>query len=221
MEIKCFVSPVLNQNMYVLSEGGHCIMVDPHYSKGSARFVAGLQPDFMLATHEHFDHVVGVNDFKARYRIPLYATALCNKNLQNPAKNLAKFSEIYISFQRGTTGKDQKNISIDPQYTCRADIIVEDGQTLVWMGHHILVKDSPGHSAGSTLFIVDGTVMFSGDCMLSENIPATKFPGGDKKAYEQITLPYLRSLDGDIVVYPGHGDSFRLKTFYRLKEGSK
>lgn len=219
MEIKRYVSPMLDHNMYVISEGEHCIIIDPYYSEDSARLLAGLRLDFMLATHEHYDHISGVNEFKARYGVLLYASGLCGQNLKSPSKNLAKYFEAYFSFQRGVAAKKMNDAVIDPRYVCRADIIVEDGQILEWVGHRILVKSSPGHSPGSTLFMMDDMVMFSGDCMLSEDIPVTRFPGGDKKAYEQITLPYLRSLNGDIVVYPGHGDSFQLKTFYRLSEG--
>lgn len=221
IEIKRFVSPILEHNMYVLSDGGHCVIIDPYYSKESVRLLAGLQPDFLLVTHEHYDHISGVNEFKVCYGIPLYASSPCNENLQNPAKNLARYFETYVSFQKGVAAEKLKGIVIDPQYTCRADRILEDGQTLEWMGHRISVKLSPGHSPGSTLFILDGIMMFSGDCMLAEGVPITRFSDGDDKAFEEITLPYLRSLDGDIVVYPGHGDGFRLKTFYRLSEVSK
>jgi glyoxylase-like metal-dependent hydrolase (beta-lactamase superfamily II) len=107
--------------------------------------------------------------------------------------------------------------AVDDQYSCHADIIVEDGQMLDWEGHQILIKMAPGHSAGSNLIIIDDNAMFSGDCMLSESVPAARFPGGDPKAFQEIVLPYLKSMNQDIQVYPGHYDAFCLREYYILK----
>ncbi len=35
-------------------------------------------------------------------------------------------------------------MEIDPAYVCCADEAVEDGQTLIWMGHQIMFKLAPG-----------------------------------------------------------------------------
>ena len=220
MELKRFVSPLLDQNMYVVCESGHCIIIDPYDCPESEKLLDGLQPDFMLVTHEHYDHISGVNAFKSRYEIPLYANSLCNKNMQNPRKNFAKYEDAYLRFQKGVVIEKIEMIPIDAQYTCRAEVIVEDEQTLEWMGHSLFIKMSPGHSAGSNLIFLDNTEVFSGDCMLPPDIPIARFPGGDLQAFEEITLPYLKSLDGNIKVYPGHYDNFRLKDFYLLRKGA-
>lgn len=217
MEIKCFVSPLLDENMYIICENGHCIIIDPYDCPESEQLLDGLRPDFMLVTHEHYDHISGVNAFKSRYKVPLYANNICNKNMQNPRKNFAKYEEAYLNFQKGVVIEQKKKIPLDEKYTCCADFIVEDGQTLEWMGHSIFIKMSPGHSAGSNLIILDAFHMFSGDCMLPPDIPAARFPGGNPQAFQEITLPYLESLDGNITVYPGHYDSFRLKDFHLLQ----
>ncbi len=218
MELKRFVSPLLDQNMYVVCEDGHCIIIDPYDCPESERLLEGLQPDFMLVTHEHYDHISGVNAFKSRYEIPLYANSICNKNMQNPKKNFARYEDAYLRFQKGVVIENIEIIPIDARYTCCAEVIVEDGQTLAWKGHSVFIKMSPGHSAGSNLIILDGAYVFSGDCMLPPNIPIARFPGGDPQAFEEITLPYLRTLDGNIMIYPGHYDSFRLKAFYLFQK---
>ena len=218
IELKRFVSPLLDQNMYVVCEGGHCIVIDPYNSLESEQLLEGLQPDFMMVTHEHYDHISGVNAFKKYYRIPLYANSTCNTNMQNPRKNFAKYEESYLNFQKGVSIEEKEILSVDARYTCHADFILEDGQTLDWRGHRIFVKMSPGHSAGSNLIFLDEFCMFSGDCMLPPNIPAARFPGGDPRAFREITLPYLKSLDGNTVVHPGHYDSFHLKEFHLLQK---
>lgn len=217
MKLKCFVSPFLDSNMYVIYEDNHCIIIDPYYCSESEQLLEGIHPDFILVTHEHYDHISGVNRFKEQYGVPVYANRICDKNMQNPRKNFAKYEEAYLRFQKGTS-VDFDALPIDAEYSCCADIIIDDEQTLKWMEHSIFFKMAPGHSAGSNLLIFDGNKMFSGDCMLPPDIPAARFPGGNPKAFEEITLPYLRSLDGNIIVYPGHYGSFPLKRYYRLRE---
>lgn len=218
MELKRFVSPLLDQNMYVVCEEGHCIVIDPYDCPESERLLDGLQLDFMMVTHEHYDHISGVNAFKSRYKIPLYANSICDKNMQNTRKNFAKYEEAYLRFQKGVVIEKIESLPIDARYTCCADVIIEDGHTMEWMGHRIFIKMSPGHSAGSNLIFLDDDYLFSGDCMLPSEIPAARFPGGDPQAFEEITLPYLKSLDGDIMAYPGHYDRFRLKDFHLLQK---
>ena len=71
--------------------------------------------------------------------------------------------------------------------------------------HHI-----PGHSQGSCCILLNNKVLFTGDSLLAEYPVITRFPGGSSKDYKNISLPFLKSLNPNLVVYPGHGKSERL-----------
>ena len=79
---------------------------------------------------------------------------------------------------------------------------------------YVFIKEVPGHSAGGNFIFLNDNILFSGDILLDESVPAAKFPGGSKKAFANITLPYINSLIPDIFVYPGHGDAFVLNEYY-------
>lgn len=51
MEIKRFESDMMASNMYLLSENGHAVVIDPcrDTSPGS-----GLKTDALILTHEHY-----------------------------------------------------------------------------------------------------------------------------------------------------------------------
>ncbi len=215
MELKRFVSPMLDQNMYAVCEGTHCFIVDPYDGAGSDEFIQGLAVDFLLVTHEHYDHISGVNAFKEKYGAHLYANQKCDEHMRKPTKNYSKYFEAYMKFQQGVELRD---LTIDPAYSCCADHIIEDEYAMDWLGHRVFIKSAPGHSAGGNLIFLDDACIFSGDCMLPPELPAARFPGGDNKAFEAVTLPYLRSLDKMLTVYPGHGDSFTLKDFHLLQK---
>lgn len=215
MEIKRFLSPMLDQNMYAVCEGKHCFVIDPYDGEGSDEFLRGLTVDFLLVTHEHYDHISGVNEFKKKYGACLYANQKCDEHMRKPTKNYSKYFEAYVKFQKGI---EIGNLKINSNYACCADQVIEDEYSMDWLGHRIFIKLAPGHSAGSNLIFLDDTYVFSGDCMLPPEVPAARFPGGDNKAFEAITLPYLRSLDGMLTVYPGHEGSFYLKDFHMLQK---
>lgn len=211
MEVDRYTSPLLDSNMYVVSENGHCVIIDPYFSPAANRLLAGLTPDFMLVTHEHYDHISGVNAYKTKYDVPLYSNGACNDGMQSATRNLAKFFGTWLEMQKIT---DQV---IDAGYTCYADKLLEDSHTLIWMGHYITINLSPGHSAGSTLILLDNKILFSGDCMLRESIPAARFPGSNSKAFQEYTIPHLKQLDANILVFPGHYGCFWLGDHHLLR----
>lgn len=218
MKIITYISPLLEHNMYVVEEGQHCIIIDPYYDDKVALLLKNKIIDFLLVTHEHYDHISGVNKFKEVYNCKLLANAKCNNNLQKPTKNFSKYFEAYYEFQADLKKPD---FEIESNFSCHADEIFEDSIELEWQNNKIYIKEIPGHSEGGNLIFLNDSTVFSGDILLDENVPAAKFPGGSKRAFINITLPYINTLSSNIKVYPGHGDIFDLCDYYGYcnKEG--
>ena len=81
--------------------------------------------------------------------------------------------------------------------------------------HKIFLKETPGHSKGSICILVDEKILFSGDTLVTGHETILRLPGGSKKDFAGITLPYLESLDREIMVYPGHGEPQKLAEFMK------
>ena len=60
MKIITCTTPLLEQNMYIVEEGKHCIVIDPYYDEKTAVLLEGKIVDLLLVTHEHYDHISGV-----------------------------------------------------------------------------------------------------------------------------------------------------------------
>jgi glyoxylase-like metal-dependent hydrolase (beta-lactamase superfamily II) len=93
---------------------------------------------------------------------------------------------------------DASLLSVEP------DMLVVDQQTLNFGSHALHAIHTPGHTAGSTCFLI-GRHLFTGD---------TLFPGGpgntqkDPVRFERIIASIrerLFSLPDETHVYPGHG----------------
>jgi glyoxylase-like metal-dependent hydrolase (beta-lactamase superfamily II) len=81
--------------------------------------------------------------------------------------------------------------------------ILSDGDTIDMFS----VIHLPGHTEGSVAFFdAANKRLYSGDTLFRAGVGRTDLPGGNYKALER-SLARLFKMDGDIAVYPGHGES--------------
>ncbi len=84
--------------------------------------------------------------------------------------------------------------------------LLRDGEELV---DDIRVLHTPGHSPGSVVFVADG-VLLTGDLLFAGSIGRTDLPGGSDDEMDS-SLRKILALDGERVVYPGHGEATTLE----------
>ena len=87
------------------------------------------------------------------------------------------------------------------------DFILEDDQVLQVGRLRLRTVHTPGHTPGSTCFLVEGSpVLFSGDTLFPGGPGATEFPGGDfPTIIRSLDQRLFSPLDADTIVMPGHG----------------
>jgi glyoxylase-like metal-dependent hydrolase (beta-lactamase superfamily II) len=87
------------------------------------------------------------------------------------------------------------------------DTVIEVGRTRL---HTML---TPGHTAGSMCFLVEGSpVLFSGDTLFPGGPGNTKFEGGDFPTIIRSIEDKLLTLPAGTLVLPGHGDDTTIGT---------
>lgn len=210
MNIYCATDERFGVNSYVIEENQHCVLIDPVLSDELIKEIVGLKIDFAILTHEHYDHISGVNDLKQRFGTTVICGEKAAERLKDPGLNLSRFQDYIVQvipFGNGQTRSEE--------YSCTADETVADGQIICWEGHSLLFKETPGHSVGNISVQLDNDALFSGDTIFKDYPTATRLPGGSTKQFRQITEPWLDSLPQDIMVYPGHGAPFLLKERYK------
>ncbi|MHB8231384.1 MAG: MBL fold metallo-hydrolase [bacterium] len=146
---------------------------------------------FILNTHCHIDHVIMDNYFKGRYGIKIIA----HKEEEYILKNLKEQAQ-YLGFE--FTG----DVVIDEYLTENEVINIGD--------INILPIFTPGHSPGSTSFLVNGKYLFSGDTLFKNTIGRTDILGGSFDDIINSIKGKLLILDGDIIVLPGHGEATKI-----------
>ena len=64
MEIKKIVTGALEENCYILSDNGTCLIVDPGSDSKNIKELVGTDKIIgILVTHAHFDHIGALRDF--------------------------------------------------------------------------------------------------------------------------------------------------------------
>lgn len=197
-------------NSYLITASNYAFLIDPVMNEDLKKALSGVLLDFVIITHEHYDHICSVNEFKEMYRTPVICGKEAKVGLSDPTINLSRYTD-YLS----SVIPFCKGIVEASDYSCDCDDVFYDGQEIKWQGHDLFIKETPGHSAGSISVLMDDKYLFSGDILFKDYPTATRLPGGSTKAFKTITEPWLDSLNGNVMVYPGHLEPFLLCERYR------
>lgn len=140
--------------------------------------------EYILLTHGHFDHMLGAAELKRLTGAKIAIHELDAEILEDPRKNAMSF------------------FMLDKGVLPRADVLLREGDTLCVGDLTFTLMHTPGHTAGSSCFIVEDRI-FSGDTLFLEGCGRTDLPTGDRAEIKK-SLKRLAAMKGDYVVYPGH-----------------
>ncbi len=213
MTIDAYDSGLLHSNMYVIRDNGHAVVIDPCSDTEPGRNVT---VDWILLTHEHYDHISGVNAWKTGTGARVLCSKSCADRLGDPNKTLTRLFPIFCEMQ--TWFELDSVPQTDLAYTCEADRTFEQETVFQWQGHEIRLTETPGHSPGSILILLDNRYLFSGDTIFEDRPVALRFPGGSARQWEEWGKPAVSRLPDGLQVYPGHFRPFILHGQQKGKE---
>jgi len=192
----------INSNSYALVEGKNALIVDVIDTDEFWNFLEEreIEEADVILTHEHFDHINGLNLLRSKCGTVVYAHSVCSENIQSEQKNLSSNAGALVELSGRIVNK-----SIDPFSCGAADVTFDETYHLTWNNHQIEQIHTPGHTKGSLCALLDGQYLFTGDTLMQDPI-ITILPGGSRKDYENVTKPKLNSLMKTVeIVFPGHG----------------
>lgn len=149
----------------------------------------GVEVTDLLLTHVHFDHVLDAAKVRDR-GVRVYSYAGLSKELS--LEDL--FGEIFGGA-----------FAVDP---FESDELLEGVGSLEVAGLELEILHVPGHSPDSLCFYSrEHGQLFGGDVLMRAGYGRTDFPHGDEALLFAGIREKLFALGGDVVVYPGHGES--------------
>lgn len=152
----------------------------------------GAKVKYILLTHGHFDHILGVNKMTEALGVDAYiknADIILAENINTMPKLLnLPMAEVPIINGR-----------------------IEDWQEFQLGEHKIKAIPTPGHTEGGMSFLVDNEFLFSGDTLFCQSFGRTDLFGGNIKKLVNSIKNVLFALEDNIIVYPGHGQPTTIK----------
>ena len=181
------VGPV-QENCYLVRREGadRALLIDPGEEAPRLQAVMaelGVQPEAILLTHTHFDHIGAVAAIARATGVPVYCPRAELAVLEDPG---AFFPPMF-----------------GPVEGWKAEHALDGGQRLQLAGFDIDVVSTPGHSPGHVTFAIDGA-LFSGDVLFENSIGRTDLPGADHATLMASIAGLLERFDDDTKVHPGH-----------------
>ncbi|WMJ22390.1 MBL fold metallo-hydrolase [Paludicola sp. MB14-C6] len=182
----CYIVATQKNNAMVIDAGGN--------AKGILQFLKenNLTLKLLLLTHAHYDHMGAVYELQQQTgaKVVLYKDE--QEILLDPTKNVA------IHF-----------IEMNEFKPVQADVLLQDGDSVVLDEVTLQVIHTPGHTKGSCVYYTDG-VMFSGDTLFQQSIGRTDLYSGNMNDMKA-SLKKLINLTEDYTVLPGHGNKTSLR----------
>lgn len=189
MQIKTYVAgPVQANNYLVIDENAkEAILIDcSDYIQEVVDYVKenALKVKYILLTHGHFDHVLGINRMKKALNTKVYVH-------EGDKEQVLHTRGVMTMFGLPTDGVENPVI----------DGTLPDDLALG--GQKIQVIETPGHTPGGVCYLI-GENLFSGDTLFQGTIGRTDLPQGSFQQIKHSVKDILFALDDNIKVYPGH-----------------
>ena len=190
MIVKQFVEGFIANNNYLLidEESKEAALIDctDYISElGAVLKEYDAKLKYILLTHGHFDHIMGVPKIKQEFGAKVY--------LHKDDKELVDNSDEFMI-----------SVGMQPFEHPEIDKYIDENEEIYLGKNKIRVIHLPGHTQGGVGYLVEG-MLFAGDSIFLESVGRTDLPGGNHKQLIESIKNKIFSLDGDTILYVGHG----------------
>lgn len=193
--IKTFICNPYQENTYILyDDTGCCAIIDPgmYGNKEEEEFVSfieenKLEPELLLNTHCHIDHVLG------------------NRFIYDTYGLVPQFNEgelpLLIEVQNYAP-----QMGIRYEVSPIPEVFLPSEGEVKFGNHSLQIISVPGHSPAHLCFFnQEESFLIGGDVLFKGSIGRTDLPGGNHQQLLSNIKEKLYILPGEIIVYPGHG----------------
>lgn len=147
----------------------------------------GANVKYILITHGHFDHILGINNMKQVLNAEAIVPAEDLILIENVNQHARFFGQEVIDIpSHDKTYNEEKNLTLG--------------------NNKIEIIQTPGHTEGGVSILI-GNNLFSGDTLFKGSFGRTDLYGGSTRKLVNSIANVLFHLPENTVVYPGHGPS--------------
>lgn len=150
-----------------------------------------LDPKYIVLTHAHFDHVLGLLEVKLNFDLPI----LMHRADKFLLESLPQRARHWL----------QREVLSPPL----ADKYIDENFILEFGNLEFRTLLTPGHTPGS-ICLYNDQIIFSGDLIFKNAIGRTDFSYSSPSQMQE-SLQKISKLDQNLIIYPGHGERTKIK----------
>lgn len=197
LQVKTIINNPVSSNCHIIygDSEKHGIVVDPG-SEDCSEILSFLKDnaivvDYVILTHEHFDHTWSTDKFSA----PVLCAKECADTICDKKRNLSFFF-------------NQDGFQIEVNATCVEDYYMK----MKILGFDVEFYKNKAHSPGGLLFVIDKYIV-TGDMLIKDLKTVTKLQWANKEELPDCER-WLREKHGNgYIVLAGHGENFELDNY--------
>lgn len=194
MKIKTVNNYYTDENTYIVYDENtkNGFVIDPGYKCDGILKAAeddGIKIKYIFITHCHYDHISDLIPLREKTGAMLVSGDKASINITDPDINLSYSGLGYI-------------ISAE-----KSDIVLGDGEEFKIDGINVKCIYTPGHTNCGVCYLVDNKKLFTGDTLFLRSIGRSDLPTGEQAVLVNSIKNKIYTLDDDIEVFPGHGES--------------
>lgn len=197
LQVKTIINNPVSSNCHIIYDDSekHGIVVDPG-SEDCSELLSFLKDnaivvDYVILTHEHFDHTWSADKFSA----PVLCAKECADTISDKKRNLSFFF-------------NQVGFQIEVNAIC----VEEYNMKMKILGFDVEFYKNKAHSPGGLLFVIDKYIV-TGDMLIKDLKTVTKLQWANKEDLPECGR-WLREKRGNgYMVLAGHGESFELDNY--------
>lgn len=199
------MAPYFETNCWILAPAtnSECFIVDPGISQPNflepitrTLKAKNLKPIAVILTHGHLDHTFSVVPLANGYGIPALIHSKDRGALTDPYQVIMRGGPTEQIIKAFGNLKFEEPEEVKP---------LTGGEKFELAGFKIEAIHAPGHTAGSTIFILDDTYLISGDVLFAGAIGRTDMPTGSMSDMRKTLIEKILPLPNELIVLPGHG----------------
>lgn len=215
LDVYVFIYEPVASNMYFIPVGDTGIVFDPNINEELPSLLEkiGIKRVQVILTHEHYDHTTGVEWLLGQIEATVFCHADCAKYISLEKGNSPRLVAMALKTKDLADGghRCEDFMAQYKPYILKADKTFTGKVSFAVNQVTFDCYSTPGHSPGSACYIIDDKYIFTGDSLIQNNPTITRFRTSNNETFEKVTRPFLRSLDKNMLVFPGHGEPFKIK----------
>lgn len=194
MIIKTFIEGPINANNYLLIDetSNEAVMIDCSDAREDVLNEikeSGVNLKYILLTHGHFDHILGVDKYKEVFGVDAFVAKDDIVQIEASGYMMMMFS------------------GIEPEEIKTITHFVKDGDEFFIGRIKIKAISTPGHTEGGMSYYVENEgKLFSGDTLFQNSVGRSDLQGGNLKKLVDSVKNILFTLPESTEVYTGHGN---------------